>query len=324
MHRVILILMLVAVTSIVGYSWSSKSIETSQSSAQHTEAKQHASNTAEEDSPTSKTASFSGNRVSQGKRVQADNLHGKAYAENLTELEGKKLLDELDEFWTLCQQVGNCTEQLAQLKSELPSIWFELLSNYPQLAVDWQLTQSTIPLESIETLEERVALFKQSAQQVWGELAHQLFADQFAHLGFTLDANTLKENEASQFLANYQGLLSAWQNNTDTLNAETQLQKYELAVSLIPSSYSPAEIVSVKADLQETYLDEMQASNITAREQQVAQQQQTVMTYHEQLDQLKAILGSQRSSSYATWTQQDWDSYYQQQVTDFREQFFSK
>lgn len=210
------------------------------------------------------------------------------------------------------------------MKSELPSIWFELLSDYPQLSVDWQLTQSTIPLESIETLEERVALFKQSAQQVWGELAHQLFADQFAHLDFTLDANTLKENEASQFLANYQDLLSEWQNNTDTLNAETQLQKYELAVSLIPSNYSPAEIVSVKADLQETYLDETEANNIAAREQQVAQQQQTVMTYHEQLDQLKATLGSQRSSSYATWTQQDWDSYYQQQVADFREQFFSK
>ena len=125
-------------------------------------------------------------------------------------------------------------------------------------------------------------------------------------------------------MANYQDLLSEWQNNTDTLNAETQLQKYELAVSLIPSSYSPADLVSVKADLQEAYLDETQASNIAAREQQVAQQQQTVMSYHEQLDQLKATLGSQRSSSYATWSQQDWDSYYQQQVTDFREQFFSK
>ncbi len=324
MHRVILTLMLVAVTSIVGYSWSSKSIEASQSSVQHTEAKKHVSKTTDDNSPPSKTASFSDNTVSQGKQVQAENLHGKAYAEDLIELEGKVLLDELDEFWTLCQQVGNCTEQLAQLKSELPIEWFELLSDYPKLSADWQVRESTIPLESIETLEERVALFKQSAQQVWGELAHQLFADQFAHLDFTLDANTLKENEASQFLANYQDLLSEWQNNTGTLNAETALQKYELAVSLIPSSYSPAEIVSLKADLQETYLDEMQASNITAREHQVAKQQQTVMTYHEQLDQLKATLDSQRSSSYATWTQQDWDSYYQQQVSDFREQFFSK
>ncbi|NOH75639.1 chromosome partitioning protein ParA [Vibrio crassostreae] len=316
--------MLVTVTSIVGYSWSSKTNETPLSSAQHTEAKSRVSTTTDDDNSTPTATASSGDAASQNKQAEAESSGGETHVENLSELEGKALFDELDGFWALCKQRDDCTEQLARLKSELPSIWFELLSDYPQLSVDWQLTQSTIPLESIETLEERVALFKQSAQQVWGELAHQLFADQFAHLGFTLDANTLKENEASQFLANYQGLLSAWQNNTDTLNAETQLQKYELAVSLIPSSYSPAEIVSVKADLQETYLDEMQASNITAREQQVAQQQQTVMTYHEQLDQLKAILGSQRSSSYATWTQQDWDSYYQQQVSDFREQFFSK
>jgi len=316
--------MLVAVTSIVGYSWSSKTNETPLSSAQHTEAKPRVSATTDDDNSTPTATASSENSASHSNQAQAGALDGKILAENLSEFEGKALFDELDGFWTLCQQRDDCTEQLARLKSELPSTWFELLSDYPQLSVDWQLTQSTIPLESIETLEERVALFKQSAQQVWGELAHQLFADQFAHLDFTLDANTLEENEANQFLANYQDLLSEWQNNTGTLNAETQLQKYELAVSLIPSSYSAVEIASVKADLQDAYLDEAQASNIAAREQQVAQQQQTVMSYHEQLDQLKATLGSQRSSSYATWTQQDWDSYYQQQVTDFREQFFSK
>ncbi|WP_086774942.1 chromosome partitioning protein ParA [Vibrio coralliirubri] len=316
--------MLVLTASIIGYSWSSKTNETALSSAQHTEAKPRVSTTTADDNFTPTTTASSENPASQSNQSQAESSGGETNAENLTELEGKALLDELDGFWKLCEQRDDCTEQLARLKSELPSIWFELLSDYPQLSVDWQLTQSTIPLESIETLEERVALFKQSAQQVWGELAHQLFADQFIHLDFTLNANTLKENEANQFLGNYQDLLSEWQNNTGTLNAETQLQKYELAVSLIPSSYSPAEIVSVKTDLQEAYLDETQASNIAAREQQVAQQQQTVMSYHEQLDQLKATLGSQRSSSYATWTQQDWDSYYQQQVTDFREQFFSK
>ena len=324
MHRVILILMLVAVTSIVGYSWSSKTNETPLSSAQHTEAKPRVSATTDDDNSTPTATASSENSASHSNQAEAGALDGKILAENLSEFEGKALFDELDGFWKLCQQRDDCAEQLARLKSELPSIWFELLSDYPQLSVDWQLAQSTIPLESIKTLEDRVALFKQSAQQVWGELAHQLFADQFAHLDFTLDANTLKENEASHFLANYQDLLSEWQNNTDTLNAETQLQKYELAVSLIPSSYNPDEVTSVKTDLQEAYLDEVQASNISAREQQVAQQQQTVMSYHEQLDQLNATLGSQRSSSYATWTQQDWDSYYQQQVTDFREQFFSK
>lgn len=324
MHRVILILMLVAVTSIVGYSWSSKSIETAQSSVQHTEAKKHVSKTTDDNSPTSKTASFSDNPVSQGKQVQTENLHGKVYAEDLIELEGKSLLNELDKFWTLCQQLGNCTEQLAQLKSKLPIEWFELLSDYPKLSADWQVMESTIPLESVDSLEARVELFKQSAQKIWGELAHQLFADQFAHLDFTLKANTLEEVEPTEFVLHYQGLISEWESKTGTLNAETPAQKYELAVSLLPSSYSSAELATIKAELQETYLDAEQADNIAAREQQVAQQQQTVITYHDQLDHLKSSLDSQRSASHANWDTQEWNSYYQQQVTEFREQFFRK
>ncbi|MEZ9301003.1 chromosome partitioning protein ParA [Vibrio splendidus] len=316
--------MLVLTASIIVYSWSSKSNETPQSSAKHTEAQSRISTTTDADSSAPTVTASTENPALQSKQAQAESLDGKTYAENLSEFEGKALFDGLDGFWKLCQKRDDCAEQLARLKSELPSIWFELLSDYPHLSVDWQLTQSTIPLESLETLEERVALFKQSAQQVWGELAHQLFADQFAHLDFTLDANTLKENEASQFLANYQDLLSEWQNNTGTLNAETHAQKYELAVSLLPNNYSSTELATIKAELQETYLDAEQANNIAAREQQVAQQQQTVMTYHDQLDQLKSSLDSQRSASHAKWYTQEWDGYYQQQVTEFREQFFSK
>mgnify|MGYP000120825371 CR=1 FL=1 len=198
--------MLVAVTSIIGYSWSSKSIEAPYSSVQHTEVEQHVSKATDDYSPTSNSTGLSDNSVSQGKEVQTENEHGKAYAEDLIELEGKVLLDELDEFWTLCQQVGNCTEQLAQLKSELPIEWFELLSDYPKLSADWQIRESTIPLESVDSLEARVELFKQSAEQVWGELAHQIFADQFTHLDFTLSASTLKEVEATDFVLHYQKL----------------------------------------------------------------------------------------------------------------------
>ncbi|NAZ96211.1 chromosome partitioning protein ParA [Vibrio toranzoniae] len=316
--------MLVVVTSIVGYSWSSKSIETPQPSVQHTEAKQHVSKATDDNRPISNTAGRSNNSVSRGKQIQAKKPHEKAYAENLTELKGKALVNQLDEFWKLCQQVDNCTEQLAQLKSDLPEKWLKLLSDYPQLSADWQVAESAIQLESIDSLKERVELFKQSAEQVWGELAHQIFADQFTHLDFTLSASTLKEVEATDFVLHYQKLIAEWENETETLNVETRSQKYELAVSLLPNSYSSSELATIKSKLQETYLDEAQADNIAVREQQMAQQHQAVRAYHEQLDRLKATLDSQRSSNYATWTQQEWDSYYQQQVTDFREQFFSK
>lgn len=316
--------MLVVVTSIVGYSWSSKSTETPLSSSQHTEAKQHVSKTTDDNRPISNTAGRSNNSASRGTQIQAKKPHEKAYPENLTELEGKALVNQLDEFWRLCQQADNCTEQLAQLKFDLPEKWLKLLSDYPQLSADWQVAESAIPLESIDSLEERVELFKQSAEQVWGELAHQIFADQFTHLDFTLSANTLKEVEATDFVLHYQELIAEWENETETLNVETPSQKYELAVSLLPNSYSSSELATIKSKLQETYLDEAQADNIAVREQQMTQQHQAVRAYNEQLDQLKATLDSQRSSNYATWTQQEWDSYYQQQVTNFREQFFSK
>ncbi|MFA0124933.1 chromosome partitioning protein ParA, partial [Vibrio sp. 10N.261.48.A2] len=111
----------------------------------------------------------------------------------------------------------------------------------------------------------------------------RLFADQFAHLDFTLRANTLEEVEPTEFVLHYQDLLAEWESKTGTLNAETQAQKYELAVSLLPNNYSSTELATIKAELQRTYLDAEQANNIAAREQQVAQQQQTVMTYHDQL-----------------------------------------
>ena len=314
--------MLVVVTSIIGYSWSSKSIEAPYSSVQHTEVEQHVSKATDDYSPTSNSTGLSDNSVSQGKEVQTENEHGKAYAENLTELEGKALQNQLDEFWTLCQQADNCTEQLAQLKSELSMEWFELLSDYPNLAADWQVRESTMPLESVDSLEARVELFKQSAQEVWGELAHQLFADEFAHLDFTLSASTLTEVEATEFVSYYEALLSEWESKKGTLNAETPAQQYELAVSLLPNSYSSIELATIKAELQETYLDAAQADKIATREQQVAQQQQTVMTYHEQLDQLKLTLESQRSADHANWDAQQWNDYYQQQIAEFREQFF--
>ena len=113
-----------------------------------------------------------------------------------------------------------------------------------------------------------------------------------------------------------------WDGQAEVLNADTAVKKYELAISLLPSSLSPTELVSIKKELQDTYLDESQANNIVAREQQVAQQQQTVATYHEQLAQLKSSLVVLRSTSHRDWSTQEWDNYYQQQVSSFRENFF--
>ncbi|CAH6908911.1 Chromosome partitioning protein ParA [Vibrio chagasii] len=317
MQRVILIIMLTALVGMISYSWSSKTPETSTALVEQEAVAQQS-----DDYPLIENHETERQQDALRQPNLPVTIDGKAYAEQLVSLEGKSLFSEFDQFWAQCEQANNCKVQLSQLESELPKEWFELLSNYPALYSEWKTMESTIPLDSVDDLEARVALFKQSAQQIWGELAHQLFSDQFAHLDFTLSAKAVNSIEANEFTLHYQKLLSQWQSKAEALNVETKAQQYELAMSLLPSNFSPTELASIKAELQEIYLDESQASNIVAREQQVAKQQQTVATYHEQFAQLKSSLDVLRSTSHRDWSTQEWDTYYQQQVSGFRETFF--
>ena len=317
MQRAILIIMLTILVSMVGYSWSPKEPKTSYSSAEY----EHVSAPIEERPVT--ISHIDDNRTNTSYSTdEAEPFDHVAFAEQLLDLEGKTLFSTLNQFWALCQKASNCREQLTLLQDELSSEWFELLRHYPTLSVEWKSVESTMPLESIETLEEKVSVFKQSALQVWGELAPQLFSDQLAHLNFTLSASLIKEVEATEFVSHYRNLLMEWDGQAEVLNADTAAKKYELAISLLPSSLSPTELASIKTELQEIYLDEAQANNIMARDQQVAQQQQTVATYHEQLAQLKSSLYVLRSTSHRDWSSQEWNSYYQQQIYSFRESFF--
>ena len=317
MHRVILIIMLTTLVGMISYSWSSKETETSPPMVEHGSVSDST-----EDRPLT-THHIADNRTNTSYPTdEPESVDHIVFAEQLLGLEGKALLNTLDQFWLQCQQASNCREQLTLLQDELPSEWFELLSHYPTLSAEWKSVESTMPLESIETLKERVRVFERSAQQVWGELTHQIFSDQFAHLNFTLSASLIIEVEATEFVLSYQNLLMEWEGQAEVLNADTAAKKYELAISLLPSSLSPTELVSIKRELQETYLDESQASNIVAREQQVAQQQQKVATYHEQFAQFKSSLDVLRSTSHRDWSSQEWNSYYQQQISGFRESFF--
>ena len=317
MQRVILIIMLTILVGMVGYSWSSKEPKTTYSSVEY----EHVSAPIEARPVT--ISHIDDNRTNTSYPTDEEEpFDHVAFAEQLLNLEGKTLFSTLNQFWALCQQASNCKAQLSLLQDELPSEWFELLSHYPTLSAEWKSVESTMPLESIETLEEKVSVFKQSALQVWGELAHQLFSDQFAHLNFTLSASLIKEVEATEFVSHYRNLIMEWDGQAEVLNADTAVKKYELAISLLPSSFSPNELASIKTELQEIYLDDSQANNIVAREHQVAQQQQTVATYHEQLAQLKSSLVVLRSTSHRDWSTQEWDNYYQQQVSSFRENFF--
>ena len=336
MHRVILIIMLVLVTSMIGYTWSSKLTNTPATEFTQTESANDraldtplsSDNTGignTEPGNTKPTEVSANNKQKHKSKLEKDTGTAETLVslEDFVSLQGQALMNELDSFWIQCIRDNNCKQQLAQLKEQIPVEWFQLLSHYPQTSQEWQVMESSIALESLDSLEQRVGLFKQAAEQVWGELAHQLFSDQVTHLDFTLSTNQFTEVDADDFVEHYQSLISNWQSDATTLNTETPAQQYELAVSLIPDSYTPSQINTIKTELQHTYLDDEQTSSIQAREQQVEQQTQTVLDYHQEFDAFKATLDSQRSGSHSNWDSQAWGDYYQKEVSEFRESFFS-
>ncbi|MEF1306862.1 chromosome partitioning protein ParA, partial [Vibrio owensii] len=76
-------------------------------------------------------------------------------------------------------------------------------------------------------------------------------------------------------------------------------------------------------ELQHTYLSEQESEEIHAREQQVAEQKQQVRDYQSELQQLESKLATQRATSHAGLSDSEWQRYYQQEVANFRREFFS-
>ncbi|MCW0470912.1 hypothetical protein OH492_27070 [Vibrio chagasii] len=83
--------------------------------------------------------------------------------------------------------------------------------------------------------------------------------------------------EANEFTLHYQKLPSQWQSKAEALNVETKAQQYELAMSLLPSSFSPTELASIKAEsVRDIFWMNHKQATLWLVNKQVAKQQQTV------------------------------------------------
>lgn len=241
----------------------------------------------------------------------------------LSVLQGRALQQQLETFWLTCQSEQNCQAQLAQLSSSLSDQDYDLVANYPELKQQWQYSIGSMELNQFATLAEKVAQVKRQAEMVWGLESSRVLADEFTLYDFSLEAQSLISQPAEEYVQQYQQLIERWQANEATLSLTSDVARFEKALTLLPSSYTLAQRQQVVEQLSSLYLTPTQVSDILARQQQVATQEQQVMDYQSQLSELKFLLSSQRTTTFAQMSDSQWQAYYQQQIDQFRIEFFS-
>ncbi|HDM8240007.1 chromosome partitioning protein ParA [Vibrio campbellii] len=246
-----------------------------------------------------------------------------AIAKRLSELKGRAFKAEIEVFWHTCMSDHNCESQLAELEAHLSAERFALLANYHQLNSLWQQSLGNLLFDEQQPLASRVALLKSEAKKIWGELAEVIFADEFALYDFSLQAEQLASTPAPDYVQAYEDLLQTWQGSEAALGLESHQAKYERAVALIPDGVSESEREALIQTFQQNYLSEQESEEIVARAQQITEQKQQVRDYHSELQKLESRLASQRATSHASWSDSEWQRYYQQEVADFRRKFFA-
>ncbi|EDP58934.1 hypothetical protein [Vibrio sp. AND4] len=246
-----------------------------------------------------------------------------AVSQRLVELKGRALKTEIETFWHTCQSDQNCESQLIELEEHLSAEHFALLKNYHALNSLWQQNLAALPFDEQQPLAPRIALFKSAAKQVWGELSEVILADEFALYDFSLQAEQLADIPTQDYVQTYKDLLQMWQGNEAALGLQSHQAKYERAVALIPNRINDSEREELILTLQQNYLSEQEIEEINNRRQQIVEQKQQATDYQDELQQLKSRLTSQRATSHASWSDSEWQRYYQQEIADFRREFFA-
>lgn len=312
MFRLLLILMLVFLASIVG--WLAFGPDNPLPSVE--------SNVARADSSqVSLSQSVLFKQVPSKRKVASQDTADSSVTPS--ELQGRALQQQLETFWLTCQSEQNCQAQLAQLSSSLSDQDYDLVANYPELKQQWQYSIGSMELNQFATLAEKVAQVKRQAEMVWGLESSRVLADEFTLYDFSLEAQSLISQPAEEYVQQYQQLIERWQANEATLSLTSDVARFEKALTLLPSSYTLAQRQQVVEQLSSLYLTPTQVSDILARQQQVATQEQQVMDYQSQLSELKFLLSSQRTTTFAQMSDSQWQAYYQQQIDQFRIEFFS-
>ncbi|MDC5805291.1 chromosome partitioning protein ParA [Vibrio europaeus] len=259
----------------------------------------------------------------QAPSAQPNQPNANEWVARLSVLEGTALSQEIEAFWQHCLELSNCEMQLVSLKSLMTDSGYFLLANYPQLKQQWHDSLGTLELNQLARLADKIVEFKREAEVIWGQQAETIFSDQFAAYDFALDSQALADTAPDDYLAEFESLTQRWQQNATSVGLDGDVATFETAVSLIPASYSQQQRDAVVNQLAATYLSSEQINEISTRKQQVKDQQQEVQDYQSQLSALKSSLSQQRTSTYSAMTDSDWMAYYNEQISQFRVDFFN-
>ncbi|MCG9677724.1 chromosome segregation ATPase [Vibrio sp. Isolate24] len=241
----------------------------------------------------------------------------------LAQSSGKEWIEALESFWRHCQQRNDCDQALSLLKAELSDARYLILAHYPQLKAQWQEVMGELELNQYHSLADRMAEMKHQAWLIWGELAAVMFAEEYALYDFSMASQDLATDNAVSYVESYEALLNQWQHHEESLSLDSGAARYEKGVSLIPSTFTQQQKEQAKAQLAAKYLNAEQSAAIAQREQQVTSQEIQVSNYQSQLLELKQSLDQQRSTAGSAMSDLEWQQYVEQQISDFRINFFN-
>ncbi len=243
------------------------------------------------------------------------------FVQQLQSTKGKRLIETLESFWSICLSQHNCEDKLAELKQIMTPDYFELTKSYPELSLLWQQKLGTFIFESDDPLASRIAQFKQQAILVWGAWAEVLLSDQLAAYDLKLEQQNLTHESPEQYREAFEALLEKSQEHDLGLN--TDVAKFEKAVSSLSNTMNEQQKSAYIDELERTYLSPTQRQDIRSREQQVTAQKNRLRDYHVELNQLESKLSQQRRTEYEGLTDAQWQTIHRQKITEFRRTFFS-
>ncbi|MDX2320826.1 MAG: chromosome segregation ATPase [Moritella sp.] len=246
----------------------------------------------------------------------------------LQQAEGQVLMTALTSFWQQCLQQRTCDEMLAQQQLILDEHRYQLLVHFPEHQQEEQRLMGESLISQDATLADKIANVNTIREQVWGDDAKLLFAEQDAYYNYRLsiaDPNNLlsQTQNSDDFMHQYSVMLAEWGDDLATFGLDSDNAKYEEAVKLIPPSMPENEVARIMEQLAKQYLTANTQQAIASRAEQVDKQHQDVSDYQQGLNELEAILANERATSKQALSDEEWQVYKADRLYQYRLGFFS-
>lgn len=233
-----------------------------------------------------------------------------------------ELKPEIEDFWRQCTKQQRCDQWLAELAITVNSERYQLIAEYPAKLQQLETLMGSNLITQETTLADKIALVQAQRQQIWGDQAEALFAQENAFYQNRQQLAALVEE--SEYLTQEEQLEALEQLQSAQDSDIDPAERYEQALSLLGNGLAPDELSQMKAMLADRYLDTETAQSIITRSAQVVAQQQQVLSYQQGLEQLEANLMAERNSTLAYMTATEWQTYKEQQIFAYRQGFFAR